>query len=176
MHILLAIVSIIGAAALLIMRLGTVARSSREIGDLAGDVMGAARRAKLRRSADASPLSTLDDPREAAVALMVAIAKTEGDLTEAQSRYIERMAVDRLGFQNGKEAIALGRWLCQGSIEPGHAIYRVIGLIGSQCDEEQKRDIISMMTEVSSIGSAPAPIQLQAIQKLNYDLGLTKAT
>ena len=174
MHIVLAILAVLGGIAFWIIRLGAVAGSAREIGDAAGDLVGAARRARMRRKATASPLTTLDDPRDAAVALMVAITKTEGDLTEAQARYIEHQAQEVLGYEDGSEALAHGRWLCQESSEPGHVIQRVLPLISKTCDDEQKRDIVRLMKEVASIGSEPAGIQIQAIEKLAYDLGIRK--
>lgn len=174
MHIVIAIISVLGAAALLIVRLGMIARSGREIGDAAGDIMGAARRAKIRRQATASPLTTLEDPRDAVMALLVAITKTEGDLTDHQARFIERLATEHLGFSNGKEALAHGRWLCQEAVDPGLVIQRVYPLVSTACTEEQKLDTVEMLEQVASIGSEPSPIQLQSIQKLKHDLGLRK--
>jgi hypothetical protein len=176
MGVLIAIASIIGAAALLIMRLGMIASASREIGTMAGDVLGAARRAKFRRGSNANPLRELHDPREAVVALMVAIARTEGDLTEAQARFIEHTAVNKLEFDDGPEILAHGRWLCQDVAEPGHVMQRVLPLLATKCDEEQKRDIIEMLTGAASVGSQPAPIQMQAIEKLAYDFGVRKTS
>lgn len=176
LHILLGILAVVGGIIIWIIRLGSLARSSREIGDAAGDIMGAARRARIRRKATASPLTTLSDPRDAAVALMVAVTKTEGDLTQTQAKFIERQAVELLGYADGAEALAHGRWLCQEAVEPGHVVQRVVPLISKACDEEQKRDIVRLMTEVASLDSEPARIQLQAIQKLAYDLGVRKTS
>lgn len=175
MHIVVAIASIIGAVAFFIIRAGRVAQAGRELGDLAGDALGAARRAKFRRGSTKAPLTQITDPREAAVALMVAITLTEGDLTAAQSSVIERLAVDRLGFDNGAEILAHARWLTQGFVDPGHVVHRLMQCLIQDCDEEQRADIIAMMTEVASIGSEPAPIQTQVIEKLAHDLG-TQAT
>lgn len=169
MHIIAIIVSIFGGLIYFIIRAGRVAQAGRELGELAGDALGAARRAKFRRSATQSPLEHLSDPREAAVALMVAVARTEGDLTVAQSQTIERMATDRLGFDDSSEILAHARWLTHDLVDPGHVVHRVMPLLVQKCDDEQRADIVSMLTEVASVGGDPAPIQMQVIQKLAHD-------
>lgn len=174
-HIIALIASIVGGLIFFVIRAGRVAQAGRELGDLAGDAMGAARRAKFRRGATKSPLSQISDPREAAVALMVAIAKTEGDLTSAQTEAVESLATERLGFDDGAEILAHARWLTHDLVDPGHVVHRVLPLLIRQCDDEQRRDIISMLTEVAKVDGEPAPIQLQIIQKLSYDFKTHKS-
>lgn len=175
MGFVLGVLAVLGAVVFWIIRLGAVANASREIGDAVGDLAGAARRARIRKKANAAPLDTLDDPRDAAVALMVAITLTEGTLTESQASYIAKEAEQRLGYEDGQEALAHGRWLCKDALEPGHVIHRVLPLLIKTCDEDQKKDVVRLVSEVAGIGSPPAKIQLQAIEKLKYDLGLRKS-
>lgn len=174
MHIIALIVSVVGAIAFFVIRAGRVAQAGRELGDLAGDALGAARRAKFRRSSTTLPLAQIHDAREAVVAVLVGITKSEGDLTEAQSRLIQQLAMDRLGFDDGAEILAYARWLTADFVDPEHVLHRVKGLLLQNCDEEERRDIIAMMSDVAGVEGDPAPVQKQIIQKLAYDFGTHK--
>ena len=175
MHIIALLVSVVGAIAFFVIRAGMVAQAGRELGGLAGDALGAARRAKFRRGSNPLPLTKIHDAREAVVALLVGITKSEGDLTEAQSRLIQQLATDRLGFDDGAEILAYARWLTTDFVDPEHVTHRVKPLLLQDCDEGQRKDIIAMLTEVASVEGKPAPIQMQIIQKLAYDFGTHKA-
>ena len=109
------------------------------------------------------------------MSLMVAIAKTEGDVTDAQARFIQERAVSVLECPNGAEALAHGRWLCQDISEPGQVIQRVLPLLHRSCDDDQRHDIVALMSGVANVEGEASPIQTQAIQKLAHDLGVRAA-
>ena len=174
MHIIALFVSVVGAIAFFVIRAGMAAQAGRELGNLAGDALGAARRAKFRRSSTTLPLTQIYDEREAVAALLVAITKSEGDLTDVQSKVIQRLVEERLGYDDGAEILAHARWLTADFVDPEHVVHRVKELLLRNCNEEQRKDIISMLTEVAGIGSVPSSIQVQLIQKLAYDFGTHK--
>jgi len=172
MHILIAILSVVGVAASLIIRAGMIARAGRELGDAASNVAGAARRARFRRKTERPALAQLEDPREAVAALMVAIAKVEGDLTERQIEKLEHLIETRLDFSPGSELLAHARWLTSDAVEPGAVLHRVSRFIAQSCTDEQKHDIADILTEVALLGGQPDPLQSATIEQLRGKLGL----
>lgn len=168
MHIVAGLVAVISAIAFFIIRAGMVASAGRELGDVATTALGAARRARFRRKATRSPLTQLEDPREGVVALMVAIAKTEGDITEKQMAIMSKIVTERLEFEDPHEIIAHARWLTTDVTEPGLVVQRVSKYLVSACTPEQKSDIMEILNEVANITAAATPLQIQAIQKLGH--------
>lgn len=171
MHILLAILGVLGVVGTVLYRLGNAARGANEIADAASTAVGAINRAKFRRKATRSPLTTLDDPREAVAALMVAIAKVEGDLTDKQIKVMEALIKSRLDFEAADELIAHARWLTQETSEPGVVVTRVQGFLTTQCTYDQKRDIVEILNEVASINGEADTLQVQAIRQLTFAIG-----
>ncbi|TNE37294.1 MAG: TerB family tellurite resistance protein [Alphaproteobacteria bacterium] len=160
------VIALISTIAVFIIRAGMVTRASRELGDVAADALGAARRARFRRKATRSPLTQLEDPREAVVAMMVAIAKSEGDITQAQMAVMSKIATERLEFEDADEIIAHARWLTQDATDPGIVAQRIARFLTVSCSAEQKADILDILRQVASVGREPSPLQLQAIQTL----------
>lgn len=175
MHIVIAIASAIGAILFFIIRVGMAARAAKELGGAASDAVGAVRRARFRRKTTRSPLTQLEDPREAVAALMVAISKTEGDLTSEQIDTMKRLIADRLAFDDPAELLAHARWLTHEAAEPGVIVQRVSSFLASNCNEEQKADIIAVLTEVAEVDGPPSPIQQQTINHLKNNLGMRKS-
>jgi uncharacterized tellurite resistance protein B-like protein len=174
MHILAGLMTIIGAVAFFIIRAGMIARAGSELGDAASTAVGAVRRARFRKKATRSPLTQLDDPREGVAALMVAIAKAEGDLTEQQVSAMASLARDRLEEEDPEELIAHARWLTQDAVEPGIVVQRVSRFLAKQCSLDQKHDIIEILNKVAAIGSPATPLQMQAIARLMHNLDIRK--
>ena len=172
MHILVAVLSVLGVVVSLIIRAGMIARAGRELGDAASTMAGAARRASFRRKTERPALTQLEDPREAVAALMVAIAKVKGDLTESQLGNLERLIETRLDFSPPSELLTHARWLTSETVEPGAVLHRVSRYIAQGCTDEQKHDIVDILTLVALFGGEPDPLQLATINQLKGKLGL----
>ncbi|TKB31169.1 MAG: hypothetical protein E5W69_02250, partial [Mesorhizobium sp.] len=78
MHILIAAIGLLGAAAFWWYRLKTMNDAAREVADVVGRVQGNIRRKKLRKQAALSPLTAIDDPVVAAATLITAIISEHG--------------------------------------------------------------------------------------------------
>jgi len=174
MHILLAIVGVVGGIGFFIWRMSLAARGARELADVATDAVGAVRRANFRRKATGNPLSQLEDPREAVAALMVAVAKAEGDLTQKQIKVMEALIKHRLEFDDAEELIAHARWLTQDAAEPGMVVQRVSKFVARTCSQEQKEDLLALLNDVASINGEPSALQLGAIRQLMFNIGAQK--
>ncbi|TIU64652.1 MAG: hypothetical protein E5W15_26360, partial [Mesorhizobium sp.] len=78
MPILIAILGLLGAAAIWWYRLKYMSDAAREVADVVGRVQGNIRRKKLRKQAALSPLTAIDDPVVAAATLITAIVAEQG--------------------------------------------------------------------------------------------------
>ena len=174
MHILIAVASVVGGLLFFIIRAGMAIRAGRELTNAASDAVGAVRRSRFRRKTTRSPLTQLDDPREAVAALMVAMSKTEGDLTSDQIETMERLIGERLNHDNPSELVAHARWLTHEAAEPGVVVQRVSSFLSMNCNEEQKADIIAILSEMVEVGGPPSAIQQQTINHLKNNLGQRK--
>lgn len=174
MHILIAILGALGVIGTILYRMSIAARGASEIADAASTAVGAVNRARFRRKATRSPLTLLDDPREAVAALMVAIAKVEGDLTDRQIKVMEALIKNRLDFDAADELIAHARWLTQETTEPGTVVQRVSKFLTTQCDDDQKRDVIEILEQVAAINGEADNLQKQAIRQLMFAIGAEK--
>lgn len=174
MHILAAIAAVVGGLVFFLYRLSIAARGAREIADAATDVVGAVRRANFRRKASGNPLTQIEDPLEAVAALMVALAKTEGDLTDRQIKVMESLVKHKLEFEPADELIAHARWLNQDIVEPGMVVQRTSKLLLKMCTDEQKDNLLDILRTVSSINEEPSSLQIQAIQQLRRNIGAEK--
>ena len=88
MHILIAILTVLGAAAAWYYRLKLIGGAAKDVGKLAGRVVNAPRKFAFMHRAGRVGLKAVDDPREAAAILMALVAGGEG------SRSVSAMARD----------------------------------------------------------------------------------
>jgi len=123
MRVILAV--LVGAAGAIFwaMRARNAVGAARELADMAGDVMSAARRFGFRRRYNEHPVDSLKDPDVAIAGLGIAFMEMDGLPTVEQQDALMRSMQHRLGHDLGKaeEALVLGRWLVNecGGADPG---------------------------------------------------------
>jgi len=178
MHILLAILSTVSLLAFIIIRANTAVNAFHSLKDEATGLRGAFRRFFFKRRANIHPLAAIEDPREAVLALMVAVMKDKGDLTPEQIEDLEYWAETRLNFSNPQDMVKLARWHVRDQVESGAVLYRVSKSLARQCTGAQRADIIDLV-ERAARGRNRAGVQatdltqLQAhtVQQLKYRFG-----
>ncbi len=181
MHILISILSALGIIAFLIIRISQAMDAVRHLSDEATGVRGAVRRYLFRKKATAHPLTLIVDPREATLALMVAVMKDKGNLTTEQIEDLEYWAATRLNYTNPKEMVSLARWLVKDSVESGAVLLRVGKMLSLTCNGEQRADIIDLVESAARGRShhgqkrqPPSELQAHTIQQLKYRFGDVK--
>lgn len=172
MHIIAIIVSVLGGLLFLLWRMQQAANATRDIAEAAGEVQGLFRRWKWNRKANANPLDLVEDPREAAAAMMVAVAQADGPLTETESALIRTRMAETFGASEPQatELLARGRWLTRDSVDAGNVFRRLTPRILQSCGPAERRDLIGLLTAVAEANGRPDATLKQDIERLAQQL------
>ena len=172
MAILLGIVSAIGVVITLLWRLNQVGDATRGTMEAARDIKGMARGFAWRRKANRHPMEVLTDPREAAAAMMAAVAENDGAMTEPEKAAILDGIKSKFGASGTQadELLAHGRWLAKDVVDLGDFMRRATPLIRTQCDAAQKADLFAMLRSTAS-ADGPADDRItSAINRMEHSL------
>jgi uncharacterized tellurite resistance protein B-like protein len=117
-------------------------------------------------------LSTIDDAREAAAAMMVATAQSDGSITERERAAITAEMAKRFGAtqQQAEELLARARWLVQDRTDAGEVFRRLTPLIQRTCGPTERSDLIEMLGTVAQAEGRKDDIVAQDIARLTYNL------
>ncbi len=175
MHILLALATAVAVIAGFIIRASYVARAGRDLGETAAEMGGFIRRSRWRRKTKVDLAQNVTDPRLAATAMMCAMAKSEGDITEQQKRVIRDQMRQhfQLDGQAADEMFAQARWLTGEPADLTSYLTRLHKPVLAHCDERERRDLIDMLSAVAHVEGEPTEIEAAAIERLSPRLGLS---
>ncbi|MGI9408586.1 MAG: TerB family tellurite resistance protein, partial [Hyphomicrobiaceae bacterium] len=143
MHILLSVLGAVGTIAFILWRVQQASYIAREIADAAGSARGVFRRWRWRRKANVNPIDLIEDPREAAGVIMVAVAQADGRLTAAEQGAIcnqIRQRFDATHEQAG-ELLAQAQWLVREGVDTREVMRRTMPVI-QKLGREQRRELI----------------------------------
>ena len=120
MHIVIAVLGILGAVYFFVMRARGAAEMTSELLDVADDVRAAARRLGFRRNKAMHPVDAIEDPNTAAATVAVAYMELDGMPTEERRQALVLAMQSQLEIDKteAEEQMVLGRWLmneCQGA-------------------------------------------------------------
>lgn len=172
MHILLALVAALGTLGIILWRLHMAAEAAKGLAETANEARGLIRGWRWRRKLAKNPLDLVQDPREAAAALMVAMAHSDGVLTERERQVILAEAVCRFEAteRQAQELLAHARWLTRDVRDVDQCIARLAPLIRRTCDPDQICDVIEMVSKVAAAEGAPGAVEQQALDGLKRAL------
>lgn len=172
MHILLGILGALGALAFLIYRIHFAVRASREIADAAGDARRFVRRALWLRRRSADPVSRLTDPREAATILMLAVARAEGDLTDAARGAIQAEMCRRFQMPEQEAAAMFGQlaWATRDLIDVPSRMRKIVRPLLESCTSGERRELVQMLTAVAKAAGGVTPERLQIVERYRRTL------
>jgi uncharacterized tellurite resistance protein B-like protein len=172
MHILVAIVTILGIIGVMLWRLHMAAEAAKGLAQTASDAHGFFRHWRWQRKLARNPLDLVHDPREAAVAMMVAIAQSDGAITDREQQVIVAELVARIGAteQQAEELLAHGRWLTRDVRDIDYCLERLASLIKRQCSPEQIRDVLEMLYSVASVEGPPGESEKTALMRVSRTL------
>lgn len=172
MHILALIASVVGVALFVLWRMQQAANATRDIAEAAGEVQGLFRRWQWGRKANVNPMDIVEDPKEAAAAMMVAIAQADGPLTAAEQTAI--LAAMREEFDVGEpvavELLARGRWLVRNSTDPGNPLRRLARPILKSLGPPERHALIAMLEKIARIDGADGKAAQLDIDRLRQTL------
>jgi uncharacterized tellurite resistance protein B-like protein len=172
MHILAAIGAVLGVLLLILFRMQQAAHAARDLADAADDARGLFRRWRWRRKQARHPLDTVDDAREAAVAMMVAAAQSDGAITERERAAIISEMRTRFGATHGQaEALfARGRWLVQDRHDAGEVFRRLTPLVLRTCGPVERADLVDMLGKVAVADGKADEVLTHDIARLTHSL------
>jgi uncharacterized tellurite resistance protein B-like protein len=152
MHILAAIGAALGVALFVLWRMQQASHAVRDVANAADEVHGFFRRWSWRRKANVNPLDLVEDPREAATAMMVMVAQADGALTDKERLAILQQISEHFGAtsKQGDELIARGRWLVQHSVDASEVFRRLAPSIRKACSVSEREDLIVMLKAVAT--------------------------
>jgi uncharacterized tellurite resistance protein B-like protein len=152
MHIFAAIGAALGIALFVLWRMQQASNAVRDVADAAGEVHGLFRRWSWRRKANVHPLDLVEDPREAATAMMVIVAQTDGALTDKERGAILAQVSEHFGAtsRQADELLARGRWLVQQSVDATEVFRRLAPSIRKSCSASEREDLIAMLKAVAT--------------------------
>ena len=152
MHILASILGAIGVLIVVLWRLQQAASVAREVADAAGGTGRAIRRWRWWRKVNVNPIDLIEDPREAASVLMVAVARADGAMSDIERNTIADQIEQRFGATS-EQAIALltrANWMVREGVDTREIMRRVMPVLHKSTNAEQRRDLIDMLTVVST--------------------------
>lgn len=172
MGILAALLAAMAAVGVLLWRLSVAAQTARSLIDTADEARGFVRRLAWSRKVQKHPLDMVEDPREAATAMMVALAQYKGPLTEMQERLIlgEMVANFALADEDARDMLARARWLTREAGDIHQTLARLGPAIDKSCTFDEKRDLIGMLKVVADPGDIRKDVRANAILSLEERL------
>jgi uncharacterized tellurite resistance protein B-like protein len=153
-------------------RLKALSEAASEIHDTAGKLIGKYRRNKFRKKVEGSPLTAVDDPRAAAVIMMMAVVQEEGPLDEVSEAAIRREVTETIGESDPTELMIFSKWAVSHTVDANDVSFAFRKLWADSLSAEQKRELVEMASRAVSAKGAPSQSQLAKIDKLSIRLGL----
>ena len=172
MHILAALGAVLGVLLFVLFRMQQAANAARDIADVADDARGLFRRWGWRRKLAKNPLDTIDDAREAAAAMMVAVAQSDGSITERERGAIKAEIVRRFGATQpqAEELFARARWAVQDRNDAAEVFRRLMPLVQRTCGPTERSDLIEMLGNVAAADGSSDAVIAQDTARLAHSL------
>jgi hypothetical protein len=135
----------------------------------------AARRTQARESERTAPLCAIDDPREAAIVLMLLIPRGS-DPTASQIAAIEDKMRAVFGFDRDvNERLTHARFIASRAQGFAEAAGLFADLFNKQLTADERRELVGMVEEIARIDGGPSATQIEAIDVLKRKVGLAPA-
>jgi uncharacterized tellurite resistance protein B-like protein len=173
MHYVLAILAAIGVIAGLLWRLHLASEAAKGMVETVGDARKFWRRHNWRRKLSTdNPAALIDDPREAAAAMMAAVADADGALSERERETILEHSIRTFGLSppEAEELLAGGRWLARSAGDLSSFLRKLVPIIEKGCDDGERRELMSMLDAVAAADGAPPEFVADAIARLRQRL------
>lgn len=172
MGILMALLAAMAGVGVLLWRVNVASQAARDLVGAADDARGFFRRLAWSRKAGKHALDTVDDPREAATAMMLSLAQYRGPVTDHQLHLIRSEMVSNFGLPNEEATnmLARGRWLVRNEGDVHTTLRRLAPAIESKCTQAERRELIGMLKVVADPGDPRTDLAASAIQALEERL------
>jgi uncharacterized tellurite resistance protein B-like protein len=173
MHIVLALLAILGGGAFWWYRMRNIADAASEVHDVAGRAWGKYKRAKFRNKVNDSPLEAVQDPTAAAMIMLLAIAKADGPISERAEAMIARIASEDMQADDATELMTFSKWVAGHVVDPNDVARRYSKLWGNALNLEERRQFLDMARRIAAVDGAVSHTKDAILARLKERLGFT---
>jgi uncharacterized tellurite resistance protein B-like protein len=129
---------------------------------------------EVRAGQKAAPLKAIDDPRDAAIILMLLMARLNGDPTREQVARIEKIAATTFGFEHDLAGrMAQARFIASQAVSFEQATGVFSDMLMKRLTAEERNQLIGMVEEIARADGSSLN-QIEAIATLNRRIGLVR--
>ncbi|ATU93990.1 hypothetical protein [Phyllobacterium zundukense] len=171
MHIVLAILGILGGGLFWWYRLKVLGDAASDAIDSAGRVRGYFRRRKIRLQAEHSPLTAIEDPVLAAATVIFAIIAEDILITEGHFDAVRSVLIDISNPRKADEAMIYAKWAFIQIGDTPTVIEKTSPFLRQRLNDLEKNELIDMV----GVAAAAVPVSHhygQRVRKLKQRLGL----
>jgi uncharacterized tellurite resistance protein B-like protein len=168
MHIVGLLFGALATLGVILWRLHVAAEAAKGLAETAEAAHGIVRRWRWRRKATSDSLAQVENPREAAAAMMVAVAQSDGALTERERQAILTEITTRFEAtaRQAEDLLALARWIVRDVHDIDRALARLTPVVARTLTASQRRELIQMLEAVAAAEATPEAIEREAIARL----------
>lgn len=165
MHILLVIFGVLSAAALWWWRIKMIGGAARDVARGAKTVANMPRRLGFKHRAGRSALEISDDPREAAMAIMLEVAKAADDPGEAETDLMlsRAMEIFRVSETEADEYLNRADWFTRQARNGDQLIRQMASTLRKTVAPEQHSDLGEVLEDLALVSGRPSPEQTRLI-------------
>ncbi|UCI30674.1 hypothetical protein [Mesorhizobium sp. B4-1-4] len=171
MPFLIAILGVLGAAALWYYRMKAMNDAAREVADVVGRVQGNIRRKKLRKQAALSPLTAIDDPVVAAATLITSIVSENGPVLPQREAVIREVISGIADKKKADEAVIYAKWAASQIDDTTLVIDKLAPFLRERLDPNEREDLLRMLNRVAQGGGQTVKVADQRMLRLRQKLG-----
>lgn len=171
MHIVLAILVLLGGALFWWYRLKVLGEAAGDVIDSVGRARGYLRRRRIRLQAEHSPLTAIEDPILAAATLIFAIIAEDVLITDNHFEAVRGLILDISNPRKADEAMIYAKWAFSQIGDTPTVIEKISPFLRQQLSELEKYELIDMVEDAASAVSVSQHYG-QRVRKLKQRLGL----
>jgi predicted negative regulator of RcsB-dependent stress response len=140
--------------------------------DFAQQARGAWRRKKFRDKANMSALTAIKDPVTGAGVMMAAVALARGAIEPAAEQAICAELTRVMGDKAPDETFIYAKWAADQTGDPNLVSLRLAPLWKERLTDDERRDLLAMVTRIAALDGGPDDMQREAISLLKRRLAI----
>lgn len=150
MHIFTALVLLLGALALIYLRM----RAANMLGERAvdDDIRTKTRKMMYDTTRNGHPADEVSDPRLAAAGVVVAIASMDQPIRQSEIGVLSQASQEVFGVteREALDIVSFGRWLADQCESQEDAVERLVAIVASEAGPEAGPDLVKMIEDVAT--------------------------
>lgn len=134
-----------------------LSRAARDAGDAARTMANLPRRLGFRHMAGKTGLASVDDPREAAVVMMLEVARAGCEVTAEHKALMVRLIREHfaLSAEDAGALLTQAAWLSRQAPAPDSTMRRMAAIVREQVGSKELQDLAEMLEDVALVEGEP---------------------